>query len=415
MRIDSQGDFHYCRWANEKQQPSNANISNSSPITWFQKNMSLARQSMLDGDGVSTCSPCWIMEQHGKVSGRQRQLLKIGVMAGDFEKSLLSSPWLKKFEYSGKNSGDTDQWPQDWQIDLGNYCNSACVFCNPLQSSRLATEFKKLKLIDSLPPNSWCDDHDNIEKFVDVLARSPKLSYLHFLGGETLITPGFARILRSLIDRGINQDITIGFTTNLTVWNQDIIDMLIQFRKVNLGMSLECLHPLNDYVRYGSEIGAVETIMEKWIALGEMHAWSLQLRVTPSIFSIYYLDTIYEYAISHGVSVESCNFLEDPVFMKPSVLPRKHRDLVMGRLRRFIDKHWLPDQDQVINTRHRDRHHRQILQDAQSYLDYLTNRSDESHLLPDLVRFIKLLESNRNNSILDYLPEYEDFLRSAGY
>jgi hypothetical protein len=32
-----------------------------------------------------------------------------------------------------------------------------------------------------------------------------------------------------------------------------------------------------------------------------------------------------------------------------------------------------------------------------------------------LVKFLKILESNRNNSILTYLPQYEELFRSAGY
>jgi len=35
--------------------------------------------------------------------------------------------------------------------------------------------------------------------------------------------------------------------------------------------------------------------------------------------------------------------------------------------------------------------------------------------LPDLVDFVKRLETSRGNSILDYLPEYEELFRSAGY
>ena len=33
----------------------------------------------------------------------------------------------------------------------------------------------------------------------------------------------------------------------------------------------------------------------------------------------------------------------------------------------------------------------------------------------NLVKFIKAFENLRNNTILSYLPEYEEFLRSYGY
>ena len=57
----------------------------------------------------------------------------------------------------------------------------------------------------------------------------------------------------------------------------------------------------------------------------------------------------------------------------------------------------------------------QITQDLQSYINYLETAPDESDRLPDLVQYLKLLESSRGNSILTYLPEYEELLRTAGY
>jgi hypothetical protein len=40
------------------------------------------------------------------------------------------------------------------------------------------------------------------------------------------------------------------------------------------------------------------------------------------------------------------------------------------------------------------------------------NVEDERY---NMVKFIKAFESIRNNKILDYLPEYEEFLRSYDY
>ena len=69
----------------------------------------------------------------------------------------------------------------------------------------------------------------------------------------------------------------------------------------------------------------------------------------------------------------------------------------------------------IINTRDPNVNKQQIIEDATSYLNLLTAVPDESFRLPDLVKFLKILESNRNNSILTYLPQYEELFRSAGY
>jgi sulfatase maturation enzyme AslB (radical SAM superfamily) len=313
------------------------------------------------------------------------------------------------------HNGETAEWPQDWQIDLGNYCNSACVFCSPYSSSKIATEFKRIGLIDAMPPTAWCNDRENLDKFIDVLKRSSKLVYLHFIGGETLITPAFKIILQSLIDSDLHQNISLGLTTNLTVWDQTIVDLLVQFKEVNLGLSIECVHELNDYVRYGGHLMQTMHIMEKWLEVARQNSWLTQLRITPTVLSIWHLDTIYEYAYNNSLSVESCNFITEPKYMRPSVLPADMRDQVKDKLKKWLSLHDAGSNINVINTRHPDMIHQQIVQDAQSYVHYLETESDESFRLPDLVRYLKTLEQSRGNSIIEYLPEYEQLLRTAGY
>jgi hypothetical protein len=84
-------------------------------------------------------------------------------------------------------------------------------------------------------------------------------------------------------------------------------------------------------------------------------------------------------------------------------------------LRSWIDAHPVADHDQIINTRDPNIAQEQIVQDARSYLNYLESAEDESSRLPDLVVYLKRLEASRGNSILTYLPQYEDIFRSAGY
>jgi sulfatase maturation enzyme AslB (radical SAM superfamily) len=415
-RINNSGHYEYCRWAVKHSRQTEPSIRDQTPVQWFQQGMSNIRQSLLEGQSLPGCAECRVMEQHGKVSGRQKQLLKAGVTVQDFQKTMLSSPWSSAWQHSLNHNGNTDQLPKDWQIDLGNYCNSACVFCDPYSSSKLASEFKKIGFIKELPPRAWVDDPDQLKSFLNTLEVTPDISYLHFIGGETLITPAFRTILEKLIDTGLSNKITIGFTTNLTVWNDEIATMLTKFHQVNLGLSVECFHPLNDYVRYGSQIDVVEKLTRRWIDLGKSHGWLIQLRVTPTLFSIWHLDTVYQFARDNHIAVESCNFLAEPAFMRPSVLPREWRDQVQKKLETWIASYDLElDTAPVINTRHPLITDRQVIEDATSYVNYLKDRPDESDLLPDLVYFIRTIEHNRGNRVLDYLPEYEQFLRSAGY
>jgi hypothetical protein len=156
-------------------------------------------------------------------------------------------------------------------------------------------------------------------------------------------------------------------------------------------------------------------IMRRWIEVARNNQWLIQIRITPTILSVWHLDTVYDFALQNGIAVESCNFLSEPEFMRPSVLPGSHRKLVLQKLKTVIEG-WERNLDQrIINTR--DPHHAQsqICEDAISYIHYFENQPDESYRLPDLIKYLKSLEQSRGNNILDYLPEYENIFRSAGY
>jgi len=420
MRIDSDGTFYYCRWIDRNNQEKNEtlyNIKETTVTEFFQKKMSDIRKKLLDGEKIARCNSCIKMEEQKKVSGRQKQLLKTGIQLDELEETIQSSSFYDEFKKSYFNSGDTTLLPQDWQIDLGNFCNSACIFCSPTFSSKLATEHKKLGLIQDLPKKNWADDPVLLENFINFLCSSKKISYLHFLGGETIITPAFKKMLKELIKSGINKNISIGFTTNLTVWDQEIIELLTQYKEVNLGMSIECLHPINDYLRWPSKISNVKIILEKWLNIAKKNNWLVQIRTTPTLFSIAHLKDLYEYAFEQNIGIESCNFLENPYYMKISMLPIEIRNSIALKIQDWVDsnKKYLTDKT-IINTRDKNNLRKYILQDALSYVNYLNNIKEESQQhWKDLVTYIKKLESSRGNSILNYAPEYKELLRAAGY
>ena len=50
------------------------------------------RKKLLNGEVLDECSDCHHMEEHGMVSGRQKQLLKCGITVDKFTCLLYTSP-----------------------------------------------------------------------------------------------------------------------------------------------------------------------------------------------------------------------------------------------------------------------------------------------------------------------------------
>ena len=89
MRITNSGTYEPCRWmakTGESRVNFDRNISTVTPQQYFQNHMAPLRADMLAGRSPEFCRDCKTMEQHNKPSGRQRQLLKVGVLEPYFAK-----------------------------------------------------------------------------------------------------------------------------------------------------------------------------------------------------------------------------------------------------------------------------------------------------------------------------------------
>lgn len=425
IRINPAGNYLPCRWDFSFNKSSH-NISNTSLTEYINSDiMRSLRLDLLNGKDTSTCRSCRYEDQQDKVSGRRRQLLKSAISVDNFEKTLCASPHWSQFEYSLNNQGYTKNLPIDLQIDLGNTCNSACIMCTPMYSSKLYSEYEKLQKLESrlfnLPNKiiNWTDDSMLVDKFVQEICDIPNVKYIHFLGGETLYLKSFYQICNRLIEHGVAKNISLGTTTNCTVSNAELEFIIENFKHVHLGLSIESIHPVNDYIRWPSKIDEILNNINKFILLREQTGLHLSLRITPNIFSIYHIDTIFEFMIKNSMTAESCNILQEPSCLRLELLPKEIIEKILTKINNLIDKHGLiPNTQTTINRRREDLINPVIADIIFEYKHLLATYQAPENIEDDrynLIKFIKAFESLHNNKILDYLPEYEEFLRSYGY
>jgi MoaA/NifB/PqqE/SkfB family radical SAM enzyme len=425
VKINPAGNYLPCRWDFSFNKSSH-NISNTSLTEYINSDvMKSLRMDLLNGKDPDTCRSCRYEDQQDKVSGRQRQLLKSAINIEHFDKTLCASPHWEQFKYSYDNQGHTTNQPVDLQIDLGNTCNSACIMCSPTYSSRLISDYKKLHEIEPIlfqsPDNiiNWTDDPALIDKFVNELSLIPNIRYIHFLGGETLYLKSFYDICNRLIDNGTAKNISLGTTTNCTVSNTDLEYIIKGFKHVHLGLSIESLHPVNDYIRWPGKINDIVDNINKFILLREQTGLHLSLRITPNIFSIYHIDTIFEFMIDNSITAESCNILQEPSYLRLELLPTDIIEKTIEKIDQIIIKHNLvPTGQTIVNRRREDLVDPVITDVIFEYKYLLENYQVPKNIEEDrynLVKFTRAFESLRNNNILNYLPEYEEFLRRYGY
>jgi hypothetical protein len=159
--------------------------------------------------------------------------------------------------------------------------------------------------------------------------------------------------------------------------------------------------------------------MQKFLSLRDKYNIQVSLRITPTIFTVYHLDTIFKYMIENNVIAESCNILQDPRSLRVELLPDDLRHAVLEKINKVINQYNLIDPCQsIVNRRRDDLIGPVISQVVIEYRNFLESYQTPATATADreeLVKFIRAFEKLRGNSILDYLPEYEKFLRSHGY
>ena len=418
IRLTYDGSYDVCRWS--KNGTTDLNIRTTSLMQFYNSDaMRQLRLAMLAGNKPVACEPCYYQDQFGKLSGRVRQLNKSAINLTQFPLSFRSSPHLELFEYSNDMQGASSHFPTDLQIDLGNTCNSACIMCDPTASSRLVADYKKLNRLDSrlfaepIPYQSWTENTAVVDCFVQELQTLPYLRYIHFLGGETLYNQAFYDICEQLD----GTDLIVGTTTNGTIYDDRIARLIPRFKEFHLGISIESVTPLNDYVRYPGPTDQILANIFKFVTLRDRYpSLKLELRITPNLFTISELDQVFEFMIEHDIIAESCNILHQPRCLRMELMPDDIRQETVTKLQTIVDR--LGTYEPQVNTRRSDLSRQIIAQLANEYLEFVktyTRPADTNESHQELVRFLKSFETIRNNSILDYAPRYKDFLRHIGY
>ena len=423
IRLTYDGNYNICRFNREEN--TDYNIADYTLMDFYNSpEMCNLRMQLLNGQKPKECAACYYEDQFGKTGGRRKQLLKSGItLDNDFYLQLRSSPHYKLFKHSYENSGQADYMPVDLQIDLGNTCNSACIMCYPKASSRLEKDWQQLHKIEpQLFENpthyrSWTKNPAILDRFVNEISNLKNLRYIHFLGGETLYDQAFYKICDKLIQSGLAKNIIVGTTTNGTIYSEKLEHYISEFAEFHLGISIETVTPLNDYIRYPSKIDIVLENIQRFSKLREHYNLFISLRITPTVFTISEFDLIAQYMIDNNLIAESCNILTDPSILRMELMPQNIREDIIAKLENIVTKYDLQHSPHV-NVRNKYKINETIANTILEYLQFLKEYS-----LPDnveserqkLVRWVKAFEIIHKNRITDYAPQYREFLTHYGY
>jgi pyruvate-formate lyase-activating enzyme len=409
LRINHNGEYSYCDFTNI-QEPSNL-----LPSEWFKHGQTTraARSEIQQGIKGHGCNKCYTQERNGLVSFRSRRNHQAAIYSGDyFKESLIQSPaWARMREIDLTTAA-----PAFLHVSLNNVCNLTCRMCSADFSTKLGSLLIKSQL---LPSNTkilqdWTRDPDRWEDFCNNLVlNNPSLVCLHFMGGEPLVNDKFFEILQRCVDQN-RTDFHVTFVTNGTVWNNDCVRLLKNFKSVSIEVSIENFHESNDYIRIGSDYKKIQANIESMIA-GHGEKISVILRTVPQALSIMHYDTVIDFALAHGVNIDY-NLLLDPAMLQIFVLPLEIRQHVVDHLltkyRSLLDDNVSNAGPEAIkNLRSADQHRKQLTVHIKELISILQQPEpdDVEQLRVKFANYNRILDQSTGLSFRRMFPDLIEF------
>lgn len=198
------------------------------------------RQNLTNGVKDPMCKICWDQEDRG----------------------------LKSFrEFSDEDYGYTEDGLSTIDLTVSNVCNLRCRMCSPTASNQLMKDhqyFKENNLLDEVervigrwkPSTALASTKS--KQWDWLMANTDKIKVLKMSGGEPFYDDKVIKLLQRYIETGNAKNTTLNFHTNATLFTDDILDILKEFKLNKHVFSIDGSSKVYEYIRYPANFKDLE-------------------------------------------------------------------------------------------------------------------------------------------------------------
>jgi hypothetical protein len=216
---------------------------------WNSEFMRQTRLMIADGILPDTCEGCTFNESVGILSRRHKMNQRyLGIQDPE-----LTNKQVQKLLQQTNPDGSFDLEILGVEIGGDNTCQLRCIQCSPSYSKSINKDYEKLgwdhKRKNRLPIEVI--DHGGLDQlFENLKPLVPKLNYLKFVGGEPSISKPLATFMDWCIENNHAKNIFLLCTTNAANVKDSWIDKLLKFNRVVLGISVDGVGGLDEWIRW---------------------------------------------------------------------------------------------------------------------------------------------------------------------
>jgi len=224
-------------------------------------------------------------------------------------------------------------------LDLrhSNLCNFSCRSCEPSFSSEIAREIQNNPQLNKY--HAPTEIHlENIKSQQDIKTLLPTVQRINFTGGEPLLIKENINILEDLIRIG-NVDCELLITTNGSVINNKIINLIKQFNRVHWTLSIDAVGATAEYIRNGTDWSMVDANIKQILTLNHSMAFNTVI----SMYSILDLSRLLVYfkELKFNYPTQPLeiwfSICSSPTFLNPENITDKLKELAIKELSTSIE------------------------------------------------------------------------------
>ena len=360
------GEIGVCCVMQETAPGLNLADGNTLKDAWESEWLANLKADFLAGEKPKACYNCWNEESAGIESKRLRE--------------------LKKFSHHIDNLDHVK--PKSMDLKLGNICNTKCRICTGFASSQWVPEeierdgdtnqfahlMGRLGRWPELNEKFWEDIESQIEE----------VESLEFFGGEPFLIKRHFDILQTLVDKGRAKDISLSYNTNGSIYPEQHIELLQQFKDVQVFFSIDGVGERFNYIRHPQDF---DEVMSNYRKFKNTDGIRTNIFYTVSIFNIMYMDELLKYQTDNNIETEiHFNMVYVPQHISPKALPNSAKKAITEKFKDHTD-HRIQSTLNFMNQEH-----------YEGYMDELVRQtifSDKyrgesfSKTFPDLYKYLR--------------------------
>lgn len=425
--VRNNGDIRVCCQANVTENQGVVRHDNGLPYNAGKDNMSDARnatlmkeirKNMIAGEWSLECGRCKSEEEAGLDSRRKYELENWKDFTFEDAKTLTDSSGAitnSKLEY--------------YDLRFGNLCNLACRMCGPTDSHTWyeqwtdyhgSTEYKDTHGVVKLTRNDKgrlsttdYDWHDSETFWSQLESNIPNIKHVYMAGGEPMMIERHYEFLQKCIDMGQSSKMILEYNTNMSNLPNRVLDMWTKFKQVRVGASIDGMGSVVEYQRWPLKWSQAYKNLQKLDEYAQRNsnimAW---LACTVTAYNIWHIPEFMRWKLDKSGFKKINTTKKRPIITHHVAHGPKRVNVrvLPDSMKQRITEYYVEQIDYFKQHYNED-----IAKNAEAILNSITKYMNAGKIdgLNEFVKFTTYLDSARNQSILDIVPQYDEIFSLA--